>query len=103
MNLRRFQKSELPIPSSRMIGIDRGVHRATIVFRMDEPDDIRRRLKVSNLQAKLELFEIERAALLGEIMSPLTSQDRREEAVMRRTELRHHCAEIVGLLKGSGK
>jgi hypothetical protein len=63
--------------------------------RMDYMDDIRRRLRVSNLQSKRELLEIERTALLREITSPLTSQDRREEAFRRRDEITNQWTEIV--------
>lgn len=54
---------------------------------MDEIDDIKHRLQFSKLLAKKELLEIERAALVREITSPFTSQDRKEEVVMRRTYL----------------
>jgi hypothetical protein len=54
---------------------------------MEPMDDINRRLRVSRLEAKRELIEIERDALLNEINSSLTSQDRREEAFARREEL----------------
>jgi hypothetical protein len=58
-------------------------------------DDIHHRLKVSNLQAKRELIEINRAALLREVRSPLTSQDRREEVFALCDELMIKWAKIV--------
>jgi hypothetical protein len=54
---------------------------------MDEIDDLRRRMQVSNLEAKLELLEIEGSALLCEITSSLTTQNRREQAFVKRDEL----------------
>jgi hypothetical protein len=66
---------------------------------MSDLDDIHRRLRISKLQAKRELLEIECAALMREIASPLTSQDRREEAVARRTKLSEQCTEITEELK----
>jgi hypothetical protein len=62
---------------------------------MDEIDDIRHRLRVSNLQARQELLEIERTSLLREINSSLTSQDRRTEAITKRDELTTQWAEVV--------
>lgn len=66
---------------------------------MDELDDIRRRLRVSNLQARRELLEIERDALMHEITSPLTGQDRRAEVFMLRDELKSQWAKVVEELK----
>jgi hypothetical protein len=54
---------------------------------MDETDEVHRQLRISNLKAKDEMLENERAALFREVISPLTSQDRREEAMRRRAEL----------------
>ena len=51
---------------------------------MDEMDDIRLRLRISNLEARLALREIEAAALTREIASPLTSSKRREEVIQSR-------------------
>jgi hypothetical protein len=51
---------------------------------MDEIDDIRRRLRISNLEARSELHEIEVAALTREIASPLTSAQKRAQATTRR-------------------
>ena len=62
-------------------------------------DDIRRRLKVSNLEARRKLLEIERDALMHEITSPLTGLSRREEVLMLREELLSQWAEIVEELK----
>jgi hypothetical protein len=54
---------------------------------MGDLDDIRHRLWISKLQAKVALREIEAAALTHEIGSPLTSANRREEAEKRRDAL----------------
>ena len=51
---------------------------------MHDLDDVRRRMRISNLEARLELHEIEIAALSTEISSPLTSSHRSEEANERR-------------------
>jgi hypothetical protein len=51
---------------------------------MDDLEDVRRRMRMSNLEARLELHEIEIAALNKKIASPLTSPRRREEALERR-------------------
>jgi hypothetical protein len=66
---------------------------------LDELDDIQRRLQFSHLRATRELLVMERASLLREITSPLTSQDRREEAVMRRMDLFQQYDEITYQLK----
>jgi hypothetical protein len=58
-----------------------------MVPRADELDEIRWRLRVSNLEARKELREIEAAALTREITSPLTSAVRQTEALQRRTVL----------------
>jgi hypothetical protein len=47
---------------------------------MNHLDDIHRRLRISNLQARYELHEIEAAALAREIAYPLTFAKRRQEA-----------------------
>lgn len=54
---------------------------------MDDLDEIRRRLRITNLEARIELREIEAEALVREIRSPLTSAARRAEAIERRTAL----------------
>ena len=51
---------------------------------IDEVGEIRRRMRVSNLEARLALHEIDAEALLREIKSPLTSGQRRAEATQRR-------------------
>jgi hypothetical protein len=66
---------------------------------MDELQDILRRLWVSDLQARRELLEIQRDALMHEITSPLTSQDRRKEAFVLRDELMSQWAKVVEELK----
>jgi len=62
---------------------------------MDELNDILRRLWVSDLQARRELLEIQRDALMCEITSPLTSQNRRKEAFVLRDELMSQWAKVV--------
>jgi hypothetical protein len=47
---------------------------------MDDIDEIRFRLLISKLEAKLAMLQIEAAALSREIGSPLTSARRREQA-----------------------
>jgi hypothetical protein len=47
---------------------------------MDDMDELRIRMLVSKLEARLALCEIEAAALTKEIASPLTSERRREQA-----------------------
>jgi len=54
---------------------------------VDELEDIRRRMRISNFEARLALHEIEAAALSREINSPLTSSPKREEATRRRDVL----------------
>ncbi len=66
---------------------------------MDELQDILRRLWVSDLQARRELLAIQRDALMHEITSPLTSQDRRAEVFVLRDELMSQWAEVVEELK----
>ena len=66
---------------------------------MDELDDIRRRLRISNLEARRELLEIERTAISREITSPLTNLDRREQLSERRDQLAMQSAEITEELK----
>ena len=51
---------------------------------MDDLEDILHRMRVSNLEARLELREIEAAAYTREIASPLTYATRRAEAIERR-------------------
>jgi hypothetical protein len=50
---------------------------------MDDIEQIRLRLRISNLEARLALREIEAAALAREITSPLTFASRRAEATRR--------------------
>jgi hypothetical protein len=69
---------------------------------MGEIDDIRHRLRVSKLRAQRELLEIERGSLLREVLSSLTSQDRREEAMERRMDLENQCSQITERLKTLG-
>jgi hypothetical protein len=54
-----------------------------MVSRMNEMEDIRRRMRVSNLEARCELHEIEAAALAREITSPLTPAQNRGLAKIR--------------------
>jgi hypothetical protein len=48
---------------------------------MNDMEDIRRRMRISNLQARFELHEIEVAALGCEIASRRTSSERMAEAM----------------------
>ena len=52
--------------------------------RMDELDEIRCRMRLSNLEARIALREIEAATLTREINSPLTSGTRRTELIQSR-------------------
>jgi hypothetical protein len=61
---------------------------------MDEMEEIRRRLRISKLEAKLALCEIEAAALDREIASPLTFANRKLEADKRRDGLRSEASVI---------
>ena len=51
---------------------------------MDDIDEIRFRMRISKLEAKLALTQIEAAALTREIRSPLTSALRRLQATYLR-------------------
>jgi hypothetical protein len=51
---------------------------------MDEMDEIRLRLRISKLEAKLTLAEIEATALTHEIASPRTPAHRCDEATAHR-------------------
>ena len=67
---------------------------------MDESlDDIYRRMRITKLEARLESIEIERGVLQHEIDSPLTSPDRKAEAIARQDDLLSKGAEIVEELK----
>jgi len=67
---------------------------------MDHLDDIRYKMRVSKLEAKLALREIDNAALTREIRSPLISYERRTEAFQRREALQGEWSEIMEELKG---
>jgi hypothetical protein len=69
---------------------------------MNERDDISHRLRVSSLQARRELFEIERTALLREINSALAPQARKDEVLQRRLDLAEQCREITKQLTALG-
>jgi len=60
---------------------------------MDEMDDAHRR-RVSELAARMDSIGMKREALLREILSPLTSQDRREEAFAQRVKLAAEWSEL---------
>ena len=77
---------------------------------MDQMNEVRLRMRVSKLEARLALVEIETAALSREIASPLTSERRRAEAkecrdtaLARgstiRTELENLCKSYPGLAR----
>jgi hypothetical protein len=55
--------------------------------RANEIDEIRWRMRVTNLEARIELREIDIAAFTREIASPLTPAARRAELTARRTAL----------------
>jgi hypothetical protein len=61
---------------------------------MDELDEIRCRMRISNLEARIALREIEAAALSREINSPLTSDTRRTELIQRRDPLLNEVSEL---------
>lgn len=50
----------------------------------DELDEIRWRMRVTNLEARIELREIDAAAFTREIASPLTPATRRGELIAHR-------------------
>jgi hypothetical protein len=55
-----------------------------MVPRRNELDEIRWRMRVTNLEARIELREIDIAAFTREIASPLTSTTRRAELTTHR-------------------
>jgi hypothetical protein len=55
-----------------------------MVPRPNELDEIRWRMRVTNLEARIELREIDAAAFTREIASPLTPATRRTELIARR-------------------
>jgi len=91
-------KSGSTVGAGGGLSFGNAMRRALQLSRMDEMDDIRRCLRVSNLEARRELIEIQRTALLREITSPLTSQDCREQAYKNRDELMIQSAEVVAEL-----
>ena len=70
-----------------------------MVPRTDELDEIRGRMRVSNLEARVELREIEAAASTREITSPLTSATRRTELIQRRDALTTEVSELKAELE----
>ena len=62
--------------------------------RPDELDEIRWRMRIANLEARVELCEIESAALAREIASPLTAETCRSQAMMRRSVLLTEASEF---------
>ena len=65
---------------------------------IDEIEDIRRRMRVSNLEARLALHEIDAEALSHEISSPMTSVPKREEAIQRRESALNEVSAIKAAL-----
>lgn len=61
-------------------------------------DDVRRRMRISNLEARLALHEIDVAALNRELKSPLTPTSRQQEAFKRRDFALTEAAQIKGEL-----
>ena len=55
-----------------------------MVPRANELDEIRWRMRVTNLEARIELREIDAAACTREIASPLTPATRRSELIAHR-------------------
>ena len=74
-----------------------------MVPRTDELDEIRWRMRISNLEARVELREIEAAASTREITSPLTSATRRTELIQRRDALITEVSELKAELERSRK
>ena len=74
-----------------------------MVPRTDELDEIRWRMRISNLEARVELREIEAAASTREITSPLTSATRRTELIQRRDALITEVSELNAELERSRK
>jgi hypothetical protein len=66
---------------------------------MDALDDIALRLRITKLNALCELVEIERDALMREIMSPHTTEERRGVCFDRRAELITRRLEMTEELK----
>ena len=66
---------------------------------MDPLDDIHCRMRISSLEARRELREIERVALSREIDSMRTTANAREAAMKRCDVIAEECAEIAEELK----
>ena len=66
---------------------------------MDDVDDLRRRMRIANLEARRELCEVERDALTREINSPTTSELQRRAAAKRRDDMWTEWSEIVEELR----
>jgi hypothetical protein len=62
-------------------------------------DDVRRRLRISRLQARRDLLAIEREALVREIDSPKTSPARKREALTLCNDLADRWARVVEEIK----
>lgn len=65
-----------------------------MVLTMNDLEDLRRRMRITNLEARLDLHEIEIAAFDRELASALTSRDRKAEATERRDALLRERCEI---------
>ena len=61
---------------------------------MDATDEIRLRLRISKLEAQLDLAEIEAADCTREIASPLTPAQRRDGAIARRENAEAKACEL---------
>ena len=72
---------------------------ATIIPMTSALDDIRHRMRIANLEARLALGEIECADLKRKIKSPLTPSLIREEAILRHEDRLDECTAIAGELK----
>ena len=62
--------------------------------RADEFDEIHWRLRISNLEERIELCAIEATALSREVASPLTPETRRSHARERRSVLLTQASEF---------
>jgi hypothetical protein len=71
-----------------------------MVFPMDDMHELHLRMRISNLQARVELCEIEILALSREILSPLTTSQRQAEADARRDDLMTERSELAKKLDG---
>ena len=72
-----------------------------IAVTMNDLEELERRLRLSMLKAQLALREMERTALTNEIESPLTTPERKAQAIARRDASLIEWAEIMNELGDS--